>query len=70
MEAYGLWYERRWAEWFSAISGGIYIPFELYELFKNPSLLIFSLLLTNILIVVLMINALLRNSANKSTKGY
>ena len=31
-EAYGLWRERRWAEWLSAVSGAIYLPFEIYEL--------------------------------------
>src|SRR5205809_848404 len=26
VEAYGLWYGRRWAEWFAAVSGAIYVP--------------------------------------------
>ena len=30
VEAYGLWWGRRWAEWFAALSAGIYLPFELY----------------------------------------
>ncbi|MCZ7627423.1 MAG: DUF2127 domain-containing protein [Candidatus Methylomirabilis sp.] len=38
VEAYGLWLERRWAEWFAAVSGGIYIPFEIYELLYGESL--------------------------------
>ena len=29
VEGYGLWNERRWAEWFAVISGAIYVPFEL-----------------------------------------
>ena len=37
VEGYGLWRHRRWAEWFAAVSGGIYIPFELYELFKGAA---------------------------------
>ena len=36
-EAYGLWYQRRWAEWFAVASGGIYLPFEIYELFTGIS---------------------------------
>lgn len=32
VEAYGLWHYKEWAEWVSALSGGIYIPFELLEL--------------------------------------
>jgi uncharacterized membrane protein (DUF2068 family) len=30
VEAYGLWRERRWAEWLAALSGGVYIPFEIH----------------------------------------
>ena len=54
IEAYGLWRGRRWAEWFAAVSGAIYIPFELYELFKGMKLAV------NILVVALMLNALYR----------
>jgi uncharacterized membrane protein (DUF2068 family) len=60
VEAYGLWRGRRWAEWIAAVSGGIYIPFELYELFRGDTWLSLGALLANILIVALMINALLR----------
>ena len=60
VEAYGLWRGRRWAEWFAAVSGGIYIPFELYELFKGATWLSLGALLANVFIVGLMINALLR----------
>jgi uncharacterized membrane protein (DUF2068 family) len=60
IEAYGLWRGRRWAEWFAAVSGGIYIPFEIYELSKGITLLALSALAVNLLIVGLMINTLLR----------
>jgi uncharacterized membrane protein (DUF2068 family) len=29
-EAAGLWLRRRWAEWFGALTGGLYIPVEIY----------------------------------------
>ena len=60
VEAYGLWRGRRWAEWFAAVSGGIYMPFELYELVGGATWLSLGALLANIFIVGLMINALLR----------
>jgi len=60
VEAYGLWRGRRWAEWFAAVSGGIYIPFEFYELFKGATWVSLGALLANVFIVGLMINALLR----------
>lgn len=59
VEAYGLWRGRRWAEWFAAVSGGIYIPFEFYELFQGVTWLSLGALVVNVLIVGLMINALL-----------
>jgi uncharacterized membrane protein (DUF2068 family) len=36
-EAYGLWNDRRWAAWVSALSGGAYLPIEAYELSKGLS---------------------------------
>lgn len=42
----------------AASSGGIYIPFEIYELYQNNTLLSIGALLLNILIVGLMIQAL------------
>ncbi|MBI2497289.1 MAG: DUF2127 domain-containing protein [Opitutae bacterium] len=54
-EAYGLWHARRWAEWFAALSGGIYVPFELYELGRRPSWLILGALVVNLVIVGYMV---------------
>lgn len=68
VEAYGLWRGRRWAEWFAAVSGGIYIPFELYELFQGINWLSLGALVANVLIVGLMVNALLRNQPVVSQK--
>ena len=31
VEAYGLWMQRSWAEWFALLSGGMYVPIELFE---------------------------------------
>ena len=60
IEAYGLWYCRHWAEWFAAISGSIYIPFEIYEVFSEKNLTTLVILLVNIFIVGIMINELRR----------
>jgi uncharacterized membrane protein (DUF2068 family) len=72
VEAYGLWYERRWAEWLAALSGGIYIPFETYELFRNPSGLLIGVLSLNLVIVGYMVWLLTetrRKSAAKIKPG-
>ena len=62
IEAYGLWGGRRWAEWFAATSGGIYVPFELYELYSKATWLSLTALLANVLIVGLMVNTLLHKT--------
>ena len=51
-EAYGLWFDRNWASWLGALSGGIYVPIEVYELVEKPSLLRLGLLVVNTAIVV------------------
>jgi uncharacterized membrane protein (DUF2068 family) len=50
-EAYGLWHERTWAEWVGAVSGAIYLPFEVYELTRGISVVKVSLLVLNLGIV-------------------
>lgn len=52
VEAYGLWRLRAWAEWFAIISGAIYIPVEIYELFHKPTFIRAGILLFNVLIVL------------------
>ncbi len=54
-EAYGLWHGRRWAEWFAALSGAIYIPIEIYELAQHLTWLRLAALLLNLIIVAYMV---------------
>lgn len=54
VEAYGLWHYMRWTEWFAFLSGAIYLPFEIYEVFKDPNLITFGVLGINILVVSYM----------------
>jgi uncharacterized membrane protein (DUF2068 family) len=65
-EAYGLWRGRSWAEWFATISGSIYVPFELYELYRRVDWLSLAALVVNLLVVGLMILALIRNRSSKT----
>lgn len=59
IEAYGLWHERRWAEWFAMVAGGMYLPVELFELFHRWSWLKLGVFSTNVIIVAYMAYALL-----------
>ena len=51
VEAYGLWRCRTWAEWFAILSGGIYLPLELYELSRSVTVVRLSVFLVNAAIV-------------------
>lgn len=51
VEAFGLWHEYRWTEWFALISGGIYLPFELYEVIAHLGPLSVGTLLINLIVV-------------------
>jgi uncharacterized membrane protein (DUF2068 family) len=35
VEAFGLWNQRQWAEWFALLTGGMYIPVELFEIMRR-----------------------------------
>jgi len=51
-EAYGLWKERAWAEWFAVVGGALYIPFEIKLLISRPNMVKALLLAANVLVVV------------------
>jgi uncharacterized membrane protein (DUF2068 family) len=51
IEAYGLWRIRAWAEWFAIVSGGVYLPVELYELIQRATAVKAVVLIVNIAIV-------------------
>lgn len=58
IEAYGLWRDRAWAKWFAALSGAIYVPFELYELYLGPSRLKLAALILNLAVVAYMAHSI------------
>ncbi len=51
IEAYGLWRLRAWAEWLGIISGGIYLPLEVYELIEHATAVKAGVLIVNLGIV-------------------
>jgi uncharacterized membrane protein (DUF2068 family) len=59
-EAYGLWFGRRWGEWIAAVSGGVYVPVEIYELARGASWIKLGALLLNAAVVGYMCYALWR----------
>lgn len=59
-ESYGLFRNRAWAEWLSAASGAIYVPFELAGLLRHADTLHAVLLVANLAVVAVMVLALWR----------
>jgi uncharacterized membrane protein (DUF2068 family) len=57
VEAYGLWHGRAWAEWFAIVSGGLYLPVEVYELAVHPTVVKAVVLAMIIAIVVYLLRA-------------
>ncbi|MFT3718689.1 DUF2127 domain-containing protein [Pseudorhodoferax sp.] len=66
LEAYGLYRQRAWAEWLAALSGGIYLPFEVAELAHRPTALGALVLVVNLAVVGVMAWALVRRRAGAS----
>ena len=62
VEAYGLYFERPWAEMLAALSGAIYVPFEVLGLVRHASWHGALLLLVNLGIVGLMVRAMRQRS--------
>lgn len=65
VEAYGLWRARRWAEWLAALSGGIYVPFELRELWFGASPIKLGALIANVAVVAYLLRKLWRTSPGR-----
>jgi uncharacterized membrane protein (DUF2068 family) len=59
-EAYGLFRDRSWAEALAAVSGAIYLPFEVAAAVKEATLMHVALIVANAAVVSLMVYALLR----------
>jgi uncharacterized membrane protein (DUF2068 family) len=64
VEAVGLWLGKKWAEWFGVLTGGIYIPVEIYELVRGvtwPKVTVFTV---NLGVVGYLLFVLIRNGGN------
>lgn len=60
LEAYGLFRRAAWAEVLAALSGAIYMPFEIASLLRHFTWLSLAALSLNALVVLVMVAALMR----------
>jgi uncharacterized membrane protein (DUF2068 family) len=69
IEAFGLWRNRRWAQWFTALSGAIYIPLEIYELARGVNSIKLAALIINVAIVAYIARILWQPQRVKALSG-
>jgi uncharacterized membrane protein (DUF2068 family) len=60
-EGVGLWFLKRWAEWFTVIITGSLVPLECYEIFLRPTAIKILLLIINIAIVGYLLYRIVKN---------
>ena len=68
VEAYGLLREAAWAEVLAVVSGTVYVPFEVAEIFHRVSWLSVGALVVNTAIVVIMLYALRQRKRTHRTE--
>ena len=67
VEGIGLWMELTWAAYLTVVSTGLLLPFELYEVVEQVSLLRIGVLLLNLVIVAYLISQLKRHTLRAKT---
>jgi len=67
VEATGLWLRRSWAEWFAVLTGGIYIPVEIYEVFHRVTWPRVTVLVVNVGVVSYLLFVMINNAKKSSS---
>jgi uncharacterized membrane protein (DUF2068 family) len=57
VEAVGLWYQKRWAEYLTFIATAVFLPIEIYELLETASVLKAITFLLNLAVVIYLLVA-------------
>ncbi len=67
VEGIGLWLELTWAAYLTVVSTSLLLPFELYEVFEQVSMLRVGVLLLNLVIVFYLVSQLRRHTLRART---
>jgi uncharacterized membrane protein (DUF2068 family) len=62
IEAAGIWLRKRWAEWFAILTGGAYIPIEIYEVVRKTTWPRVTVLIINLFVVFYLLFVLIKDS--------
>ena len=66
IEATGLWLRKTWAEWFAVLTGGMYIPVEIYEVAVKTSWPRVTVLIINLGVVSYLLFVLIKDRDKKT----
>ena len=61
VEAVGLWLRKSWAEWFAVLTGGMYIPIEIFEVVRGVTWPKVTVLIINLGVVFYLGFILIKN---------
>lgn len=61
VEAIGLWLRKTWAEWFAVLTGGLYIPIEIFEVIHRVTWPKVTVLIVNLGVVTYLLFVLVRD---------
>ena len=67
IEAVGLWLRKTWAEWFAVLTGGMYIPVEIYEVAIKVTWPRVTVLVINLGIVSYLLFVLIKEREKKTS---
>ena len=67
VEGIGLWLEFTWAAYLTVVSTSLLLPFELYEVIEQVSILRVGVLLLNLVIVLYLVSQLRRHTLRART---
>jgi uncharacterized membrane protein (DUF2068 family) len=69
IQAGGLWFGKRWAEYFVVVETSLLLPFEAWELAQQASALKCVLLAGNVAIVIYLVHVLRTKARPRSTRA-
>jgi len=65
IEAVGLWLRKSWAEWFAILTGGMYIPVEIFEVARSVTWPRVTVLVINVGVVSYLLFVMIKNGENR-----
>lgn len=67
IEAVGLWLRKTWAEWFAVLTGSMYIPVEIFEVYRRVTWPRVTVLSINVVVVLYLLFVLIQNGGKEQS---